>query len=106
MKWVSVDNSLPEHGTPVLIITDYGKMDVCHLGYGSGKNLAWYNHMRSQHTNGGVTHWMPLPAPPKSGERTIPQHTQETPCQCVYPVRDGVPVDGAACLKCGKTAIE
>ena len=34
------------------------------------------------------------------------QQPQETPCQCVYPVRDGVPVDGAACLKCGKTAVE
>jgi hypothetical protein len=58
MKWISVKSYLPEFGTPVLILTDYGKRDVCRLESG----VIWRNDMRPQHSNGSVTHWMRLPS--------------------------------------------
>jgi hypothetical protein len=61
-KWISVKNKLPDIMAPVLIITDYGKEDVCYLSWGDKPGeYHWYNYMRPQHSNGGVTHWMPLP---------------------------------------------
>ena len=58
-EWVKCSERLPEEGVPVLTITDYGGWDVCHR-----RGDMWLNSMRAQHSNGGVTHWQPLPQPP------------------------------------------
>jgi hypothetical protein len=62
-EWISVEDRLPEekYNIKVLILTSYGGMDVCYL---DGEN-SFRNAMRPQHTNGSVTHWIPLPEPPK-----------------------------------------
>jgi hypothetical protein len=58
-EWISVKDRLPELRVPVLVFMEYGKIDVCWLN----GNL-WFQSIRPQHTNGGVSHWMPLPDPP------------------------------------------
>ncbi|MBT6322531.1 MAG: DUF551 domain-containing protein [Anaerolineae bacterium] len=66
-SWISVEDRLPEVGKPVLAITKGGTMDVLCLGYwddDSQKPDTWYLAFRQQHSNGNVTHWMPLPTLP------------------------------------------
>ena len=60
--WIPVEKQLPEFGEPVLILTDYGKMDVCRLRLEDGRVIVWVNDMRPQHTNGSVIAWISLPA--------------------------------------------
>ena len=58
--WIQVEKELPEFGKPVLILTDYGKMDVCYLRLENNRNIVWVNHMRPEHTNGSVIAWINL----------------------------------------------
>jgi len=60
--WIPVEKQLPEFGKPVLILTDYGKMDVCRLRLEDNRVIVWVNDMRPQHTNGSVIAWIGLPA--------------------------------------------
>ena len=60
--WFPVGKQLPEIGKPVLILTDYGKMDVCRLRIEDRRVIVWVNDMRPQHTNGSVIAWTFLPA--------------------------------------------
>ena len=58
-NWVSVDDELPDEGEEVLMYMNDGAVmsDIkCHSGRYSNK----YGFERSR-----VTHWMPLPEPPK-----------------------------------------
>ena len=72
MEWISVEERLPDEGTDVLVFTGFGRMDVLHIhmesyticGIGprsgeSGKKPSW------EPGGASVTHWMPLPEPPK-----------------------------------------
>ena len=61
INWILVNKKLPEFGKEVLILTDYGKMDVCYLTLEDNRILDWRNAMRSQHSNGGVIAWTELP---------------------------------------------
>lgn len=62
-KWISVEDRLPEHTvTPCLIYAD-GDMEMAcwtHDKY----ELAWWFFVDGEYET-GVTHWMPLPEPPK-----------------------------------------
>lgn len=61
-KWISVEDRLPEEPCAVLVVL-----------YGSAVCVAWYNYPGWFETGSGircsagngVTHWMPLPEPPK-----------------------------------------
>ena len=56
-KWISVDDRLPKHGEEVLTITKGNWYRITQFGsIGKGR-------FPSQ-----VTHWMPLPEPPKVKE--------------------------------------
>ena len=57
--WISVEERLPKIGENVLVFMDYGQIDCCRW---DGKY--WSQSVRSQHSNGGVTHWQALPKPP------------------------------------------
>ena len=75
-RWISVEERLPEHGTDVLVLTAPGTLSL-------GKNcvVAEYIHPRMEKSGVfinfyagyddknilAVTHWMPLPEPPKEG---------------------------------------
>ncbi len=84
MKWISVNDSLPEHCTPVLIYKDGGmavniyfevsKMEAdqnfskFRAAYGISKPDVSYYFCSLENMGNfvvGVTHWMPLPPPPK-----------------------------------------
>ena len=53
--WVSVKDRLPELGTVVLVAKDIGSVNTTYFGV---------NGFRDE----SVTHWMPLPEPPKEEE--------------------------------------
>jgi hypothetical protein len=60
--WIELEKEPPPPiGEPVLVYMSYGKIDTC---YWTGE--LWLQSVRSQHSNGSVTHWRPLPQPPKS----------------------------------------
>lgn len=58
-KWVSVEDRLPEDGVRVLTACDDG---VVRLGISKGGFPSVVNR---SHRFSDVTHWMPLPEPPK-----------------------------------------
>ena len=62
--WVRVEDGLPDEGVPVLVFMSYGKTDVCHL-----RGNYWVQSVRPEHSNGSVTHWQPLPQPPKTAQQ-------------------------------------
>ena len=61
-EWISVKDRLPETGKRVLTYADNGAMFAAHLdGY-------WYidtGEMYYSTPLANITHWMPLPEPPK-----------------------------------------
>ena len=57
LKWISVEEGVPEYWVDVLAVCD-GKV---YSGWRSLEN-AW---MLTSKPNAEVTHWMPLPEPPK-----------------------------------------
>lgn len=81
MEWISVNDRLPEvfgrkcefisdlcESAPVLVITEYGDMMVAQYETETddetGKPTCLWN-IKGVDTVDGVTHWMPLPEPPK-----------------------------------------
>lgn len=62
-KWISVKDRLPQHNEFVLCVGTSGIMEVlrCDLGL---NNYVFMN-LNLSHQVIGITHWMPLPAPPK-----------------------------------------
>ena len=62
--WISVDEKLPDEYTNVLVVAD-GKVLFCQMWvYGNGEK---------HFTLSGVTHWMPLPKPPKECDHDYEQ---------------------------------
>ena len=56
-RWISVTEQLPEKNTAVIAVTDNGIVFQCLYAY-DGWDLWEGNEVH-------VTHWMPLPEPPK-----------------------------------------
>ena len=62
-QWIPVTERLPERFVYVLAMTDFGEAAVARLK-GSGRwYIGWTNDRYDD-----ITHWMPLPQPPKEGE--------------------------------------
>ena len=67
-EWISVDDRLPEEGEYVLCVLkgfNYGgKIQVCKfVPADKFKDKPYFEHFRNGFPS--VTHWMPLPQPPK-----------------------------------------
>ena len=67
-EWISVDDRLPEEGEYVLCVLkgfNYGgKIQVCKfVPADKFKDKPYFEHFRNGFPS--VTHWMPLPHPPK-----------------------------------------
>lgn len=60
MEWISVKDRLPDNNDEVLMFI----CGVHVLGY-VDINGEWYNDVDEKEFSGSVTHWMPLPDPPK-----------------------------------------
>ena len=64
-EWISVDDRLPESGKEgVLIALRWGEVDI-----GWCEDGRWSSEFINEYEDGEVTHWMPLPQPPK-GEKS------------------------------------
>lgn len=65
-EWISIEERLPESDTNVLVVTASGSFKIARVNiYKNGTLVLWA-------TNDGlgeraITHWMPLPEPPKKG---------------------------------------
>ena len=60
-EWISVDDRLPENGKEgVLIALRWGEVDI-----GWCEDGRWRSEFVNEYEDGEVTHWMPLPNPPK-----------------------------------------
>lgn len=63
-EWISVDERLPEEREDVAILI---RLDGCiyyRVGWWRGENVEWMQAGLGL-IEGTVTHWMPLPEPPK-----------------------------------------
>ena len=60
-EWISVKDGLPENGKEsVLIALRWGEVDI-----GWCEDGRWRSEFVNEYEDGEVTHWMPLPEPPK-----------------------------------------
>jgi len=73
-KWISVDDRLPEVGkagayrsNDVLVIDNGEILMACFVKIKSG--AYWWRMSHLDEKLNHVTHWMPLPEPPKENER-------------------------------------
>lgn len=65
-EWISVKERLPEKCEDVLCLSNkYGGHIFC--GYRGFTSGAWMEKENGSLHTGDVTHWMPLPEPPKGG---------------------------------------
>lgn len=64
MKWISVEERLPEKYTIVLCYKDKQYRLGYYIGASYSKGVAAFRHPKDQFAF-GVTHWMPMPEPPK-----------------------------------------
>ena len=59
-RWISVHDKLPKDGQHAATINKVGVQDVRHYSHGK-----WYSNFGNEYDD--ITHWMPLPQPPKKG---------------------------------------
>ena len=61
-EWISVDERLPQNDEDVLVWVNGTHRDMAYRDEG-----VWYDEEHNHLKN--ITHWMPLPKPPKEGEQ-------------------------------------
>ena len=62
-EWISVEERLPEDETPVLVFTEKGSFYVGY--YYKAVTNPCFTGFYADSCKRNVTHWMPLPEPPK-----------------------------------------
>lgn len=70
MEWISTEERLPENGERVIAFSpQIGVLSLClHRNIdGKWKYTGWDKPV---HESNKITHWMPLPEPPKSPEKS------------------------------------
>lgn len=63
-EWISVWDRLPEDQRDVLTVNGHGNIRMMGFWSKRGEQLMWLHNGRFKHYN-DITHWMPLPEPPK-----------------------------------------
>ena len=72
MEWISIEDRLPQYGCPVLIVGNGVTQDVTYILDGADDTPDWFEPYFFEHDDeckvwwNKVTHWMPLPEPPKA----------------------------------------
>lgn len=65
-EWISVEDRLPKEDKNVLVITSYGFYKIAKWNsYNNGTTVIWETN--DDYGASAITHWMPLPEPPKGG---------------------------------------
>jgi len=67
-RWVPVGERLPEEGLLVLWYCPDERWPVTSGRFERPYHMNWGGDMSVPISEGGYTHWMPLPAPPSEGE--------------------------------------
>lgn len=71
-EWVKAESDLPSNGSIVLVfgtnIKDWDGKPIIRFGRFVHVLGEWRLDGSNSNWNGSVTHWMPLPDPPKEGE--------------------------------------
>jgi hypothetical protein len=62
--WISVEDELPKIGKDVLVLREDGEMQVAHQ---YNEEIARWWSVDGFPLKNNITHWMPLPQPPKKG---------------------------------------
>ena len=70
--WISVEDELPEVCVAVLTTTPHGTQRV-----GFYEDGWWLANTTDLVRMGSITHWMPLPASPKSGSSEFPNNCEK-----------------------------
>jgi len=63
-EWISVKDGLPEDQRSVLTVNGHGEIRIMGLWRKRGDEWTWVHNGHMMHYN-DITHWMPLPEPPK-----------------------------------------
>ena len=67
-EWISVKERLPESQADVLVVAFWHEHRQTMIGWHSDMGKKWrVVTSHGEREPGGVTHWMPLPDPPKEG---------------------------------------
>ena len=71
MEWISINDRLPEKGMDCLVFTTSGCQQIARYTdrnstYGYNYKEKWFRKGSRQLSKKTITHWMPLPEPPKA----------------------------------------
>lgn len=64
-KWISLKERAPEIGDRVMTYCHSQGIQICHRGY-IGDEIGWLLSFDLTPAYLNITHWMPLPEPPKT----------------------------------------
>ena len=68
-KWIPVTERLPDSQADVLVVAFWHEKWQTMIGWHSDLGQKWrVITPHGEHEPGGVTHWMPLPEPPKEND--------------------------------------
>lgn len=74
IEWISVEDRLPEIAKMVLVYTKNGVIDTAWRTGFSIPQGKWDTYSGAIYGNDKITHWMPLPEPPKEQKKRIKDH--------------------------------
>ncbi len=68
-RWIPVEERLPENRSDVLVVAYWHERWGAYMGWCAPERAAWSVHVGiGDRSDIAVTHWMPLPEPPKEVE--------------------------------------
>lgn len=62
-NWISVDDEMPDGYLPVLAVNQKGSIRICEYAFYEEE---WWKMPSCKPVVTTITHWMPLPKPPKA----------------------------------------
>lgn len=65
MNWIKTSERLPEPGENVLVLDKGLEMNVAYLSAPTNFGSVWKDSIKYRVYKPEITHWMPLPEPPK-----------------------------------------
>ena len=89
-EWISVKDRLPESQADVLVVAFWHERWQTMMGWHSDMGKKWrVITPHGEREPGGVTHWMPLPDPPKEERRRGEAHGCKGRCISTSKERTG-----------------